>query len=140
MKIFLTQKGPPFGFSKKFEKLQYLLRMYIDEKSFLDQFLILYIIKVQKLPIFCAFNFVRAYQPHVDFRLCFFPCLLRISAKMFYMFQNRNTRIVDSTQIYSSLNPIGPGRFFDACVPGRGVFSPPLKKLFFTIETHGFWP
>ena len=27
-------------------------------------------------------------------------------------------------------NPIGPGRFFDACVPGGVLFDPPLKMDF----------
>ena len=36
--------------------------MYIDEKSFLDQFLILYIIEAQKLPTLRSVNFVRVYQ------------------------------------------------------------------------------
>ena len=29
-----------------------------------------------------------------------------------------------------SINPIGPGRFFDAYVPGGDVFSSPLKNDF----------
>ena len=36
--------------------------MDVDEKSFLDQFLILYIIEVQKLPTLRLINFVRVYQ------------------------------------------------------------------------------
>ena len=40
----------------------------VGEKSFLDQFLILYTIEVQKLTTFCPSNFVRVYQllqPHL---------------------------------------------------------------------------
>ena len=45
-----------------------------------------------------------------------------------------------------SLIPMGPGRFFDACVPGGCAFSHPLPKWLFTTENHiflsmdKFWP
>ena len=45
----------------------------VDQKSFFDQFLILYIIEVQKLPTSCLFNFVRVYQllqPHLKSYTC----------------------------------------------------------------------
>ena len=33
-----------------------------------------------------------------------------------------------STVLGKALNPMGPGRFFDACVPGVCAFSHPLPK------------
>ena len=40
----------------------------------------------------------------------------------------------------SSFNPMGPGRFFDACVPGGCAFSHTLPKQLFTTENHIFCP
>ena len=34
--------------------------------------------------------------------------------------------------VQSAINPIGPGRFFDACVPGGGLFLTPLENGLFT--------
>ena len=37
-------------------------------------------------------------------------------------------------------NPIGPGRFFDAYVPGGDIFSSPLKNDFLPQESIIFHP
>ena len=48
----------------------------------------------------------------------------------------RPSEIVADTYAVASFNPIDTGRFFDACVPGGGEKTPPLKINFYATKTR----
>ena len=59
--IFLILEGPPLWIFQEIWKIA-ISFTDLGKKSFLDQFLILYSVGVQKISTFCPFNFVRVDQ------------------------------------------------------------------------------
>ena len=67
MKFFFDIEGSPLWIFQEILKIA-MSSTDVDEKSFIDEFLISYIVEVQTLPTLRPFNFVRvnqSLQPHV---------------------------------------------------------------------------
>ena len=61
--------------------------------------------------------------------------VLKSNKKITFVQNNKNQCLM-----ISNFNPISPGIFFDANVPGGGLFLTPPVNAIFGIKMHHFWP